>query len=90
MHSPSGVSRQNVWIEKKHQVSSCIKSQKTERNKKTVESNPRKEAVTTNSWWFTQQFNYWDALPDIRKLLLLYLLMPQSEAVIKEVFHVWS
>ena len=34
MHSPSGVSRQNVWIEKKHQVSSCIKSQKTGKEKK--------------------------------------------------------
>ena len=34
MHSPYGVSRQNVWIEKKHQVSSCIKSQKTGKEKK--------------------------------------------------------
>ena len=80
-------------LEKKHQVSSSInRSQKTqitknnERNRKRIVSNPRKEAVTTNSQWFTWWFSFEAVFLNIRKLLVLYLLLPQSEAVVERSF----
>ena len=84
-------------LEKKHQVSSSInRSQKTqitknnERNRKRIVSNPRKEAVTTNSQWFTWWFSFEAVFLNIRKLLVLYLLLPQSEAVVERSFFIYE
>ena len=62
------------------------RSQKTMKEIERIVSNPRKEAVTTNSQWFTWWFSFEAVFLNIRKLLVLYLLLPQSEAVVERSF----